>query len=70
MLSLGELRLLYEIVKGMEFTDEEKSKLQKKLSYIVQILDIQEKTQSEVAEIQNKVMELEKGEENETKEEQ
>ena len=66
MLSREELRLLNEILGGLEL-DGEKDKLKTKLSLIIEQLDIMEKAQKDAAKIQEKIQELDGGK-NETKE--
>lgn len=57
MLSREELRLLNEILGGLEL-DGEKDKLKTKLSLIIEQLDIMEKAQKDAAEIQDKIVAL------------
>ena len=57
MLSREELRLLNEILGGLEL-DGEKAKLKTKLSLIIEQLNVMEKSQEEVAKIQDKIQEL------------
>ena len=57
MLSREELRLLNEILGGLEL-DGEKDKLKTKLSLIIEQLNLMEKSQEEVAKIQDKIQEL------------
>ena len=57
MLSREELRLLNEILGGLEL-DGEKDKLKTKLSLIIEQLNIMEKSQEEVAKIQDKIVAL------------
>ena len=68
MLSREELRLLNEILGGLEL-DGEKDKLKTKLSLIIEQLDIMEKAQKDAAEIQDKIVALD-GDKDEKKEEQ
>lgn len=58
MLSREELRLLNEILGGLEL-DGEKDKLKTKLSLIIEQLNVMEKSQEEVAKIQDKIVALE-----------
>lgn len=58
MLSREELRLLNEILGGLEL-DGYKDKLKTKLSLIIEQLNIMEKSQEEVAKIQDKIVALE-----------
>ena len=58
MLSREELRLLDEILGGLEL-DGEKDKLKTKLSLIIEQLNVMEKSQEEVAKIQDKIVALE-----------
>ena len=57
MLSRDELRLLNEILGGLEL-DGEKDKLKTKLSLIIEQLNLMEKSQEEVAKIQDKIVAL------------
>ena len=57
MLSREELRLLNEILGGLEL-EGEKEKLKTKLSLIIAQLNIMEKAQEETAKIQEKIQEL------------
>ena len=57
MLSREELRLLNEILGGLEL-DGEKDKLKTKLSLIIEQLNVMEKSQEEVAKIQDKIVAL------------
>ena len=57
MLSREELRLLNEILGGLEL-DGEKDKLKTKLSLIIEQLNLMEKSQEEVAKIQDKIVAL------------
>ena len=57
MLSREELRLLNEILGGLEL-EGEKDKLKTKLSLIIEQLNIMEKSQEEVAKIQDKIAAL------------
>ena len=66
MLSREELKLLNEILQGLDLEDE-KNKLKEKLSLICEQLVIMEKSQEEVAKIQDKIVALE-GDKNENKE--
>ena len=60
MLSREELRLLNEILGGLELEDEKK-KLQTKLSLIIEQLDVMEKAQEDAAKIQDKIAALDGG---------
>ena len=66
MLSREELRLLNEILRGLEL-DGEKDKLKTKLSLIIEQLNLMEKSQEEVAKIQDKIVALD-GDKDEKKE--
>ena len=66
MLSREELRLLNEILGGLDL-DGEKAKLKTKLSLIIEQLNIMEKSQEEVAKIQDKIVALD-GDKDEKKE--
>ncbi len=66
MLSREELRLLNEILGGLEL-DGEKDKLKTKLSLIIEQLNLMEKSQEEVAKIQDKIVALD-GDKDEKKE--
>ena len=57
MLSRDELRLLNEILGGLEL-EGEKEKLKTKLSLIIEQLNIMEKAQEETAKIQDKIVAL------------
>lgn len=57
MLSREELRLLNEILGGLEL-EGEKEKLKTKLSLIIEQLNIMEKAQEETAKIQDKIVAL------------
>ena len=66
MLSREELRLLNEILGGLEL-DGEKDKLKTKLSLIIEQLNIMEKAQEETTKIQDKIVALD-GDKDEKKE--
>ena len=68
MFSKEEIRLLNEIITPLVFEDESKKKLQNKLDLVVKQLDITDKVQLELAKIQEKIVELDKDENNEEKE--
>ena len=57
MLSREELRLLNEILGSLEL-EGEKDKLKTKLSLIIEQLNLMEKSQEEVAKIQDKIVAL------------
>lgn len=57
MLSREELRLLNEILGGLEL-DGEKDKLKTKLSLIIEQLNVMEKAQEDAAKIQDKIQAL------------
>ena len=57
MLSREELRLLNEILGSLEL-EEDKKKLQTKLSLICKQLDIMEKAQEDAAKIQDEIAAL------------
>lgn len=57
MLSREELRLLNEILGGLEL-DGEKDKLKTKLSLIIEQLNVMEKAQEDAAKIQDKIAAL------------
>lgn len=57
MLSREELRLLNEIMKDLTLSDK-KEKLQKKISLIIEQLDVMEKAQEDAAKIQDKIAAL------------
>ena len=65
MLSREELRLLNEILGGLELVDDKK-KLQTKLSLIIEQLDVMEKAQEDAAKIQDKIQALD-GDKDESK---
>ena len=66
MLSREELRLLNEILGGLELTGDSE-KLKTKLSLIIEQINLMEKSQEEVAKIQDKIVALD-GDKDETKE--
>ena len=66
MLSREELRLLNEILQPLCLS-EEREKIQKKMKLICEQLDIMEKSQMEVAKIQEEIQKL-SGDNNEKKE--
>lgn len=68
MLSREELRLLNEILGGLEL-DGEKDKLKTKLSLIIEQLNVMEKAQEDAAKIQEKIQELD-SDKNEKKEDE
>ena len=57
MLSREELRMLNEIIGGLELEDE-KEKLKEKISLICEQLTIMEKAQEDAAKIQDKIQAL------------
>lgn len=65
MLSKEELRLLNEILKGLELEGDSK-KLQTKLDLICEQLSLMEKAQEEAAKIQDKIKELDSGKDEKT----
>ena len=66
MLSREELRLLNEILGGLEL-DGDKAKLKTKLSLIIEQLNVMEKAQEDAAKIQDKIVALD-GDKDEKKE--
>ena len=66
MLSREELRLLNEILGGLEL-EGDKAKLKTKLSLIIEQLNVMEKAQEDAAKIQDKIVALE-GDKDEKKE--
>lgn len=66
MLSREELRLLNEIIGGLELSGDSE-KLKTKLSLIIEQLNVMEKAQEDAAKIQDKIQALD-GDKNETKE--
>lgn len=66
MLSREELRLLNDILGGLELSGDSE-KLKTKLSLIVEQLNVMEKAQEETAKIQDKIVALD-GDKDETKE--
>lgn len=60
MLSREELRLLNEILGGIDL-EGDKAKLKTKLSLIIEQLNIMEKAQEETAKIQDKIVALDGG---------
>ena len=57
MLSREELKMLNEIIGGLEL-DEEKDKLKQKIALICEQLTIMEKAQEDAAKIQDKIQAL------------
>lgn len=66
MLSREELRLLNDILGGLELSGDSE-KLKTKLGLIVEQLNVMEKAQEETAKIQDKIVALD-GDKDETKE--
>lgn len=66
MLSREELRLLNEIIGGLELSGDSE-KLKTKLSLIIEQLNVMEKAQEDAAKIQEKIQALDGGKD-ETKE--
>ena len=66
MLSREELRLLNDLLKDEELEGDAK-KLQTKLGFIIEQLDVMEKAQKDAAEIQDKIVALD-GDKDEKKE--
>ena len=66
MLSREELRMLNEIIGGLELEDE-KDKLKQKIALICEQLTIMEKAQEDAAKIQDKIQALD-GDKNEKEE--
>lgn len=66
MLSREELRLLNDILGGLELTGDSE-KLKTKLGLIIEQLNVMEKAQEDAAKIQEKIQELDGGKD-ETKE--
>ena len=62
MLNNNEIKLISEILKDIDL-DGEKDILKKKISLIVEQIELMEKATKEVEEVSKKIMELE-GEEN------
>ena len=67
MLSKEELKLINEVFESIEL-EGEKEKLKRKISLINKQLEIMEKAQKDAAVIQDEIVALEKGEENEKEE--
>lgn len=67
MLSREELRLLNEILGKVNLGNAEENKLKTKLSLIIEQLNLMEKSQEEVAKIQDKIVALD-GDKDEKKE--
>lgn len=63
MFSKEEIRLLGEVIAPLVFEDDAKKKLQTKLKLVIEQLDITDKVQSELAKIQEKIVELDKDDE-------
>ena len=57
MLSREELRMLNDIIGGLELT-EEKDKLKQKIALICEQLTVMEKAQEDAAKIQDKIQAL------------
>lgn len=64
MLSREELKTIYNMVKDIEFEDKESEKVKTKLSLLVEMVDYQDEVQSNMAKIQDKIVALDKGDEN------
>lgn len=67
MLSKEELKLINEVFESIEL-EGEKEKLKRKIALINKQLEIMEKAQKDAAVIQDEIVALEKGEENEKEE--
>ena len=63
MLSREELKTIYNIVKDIQFEDAEKEKIKTKLSLLVEMVEYQDEVQSNMAKIQDKIVALDKGDE-------
>lgn len=63
MLSREELKTIYNMVKDIQFEDKESEKVKTKLSLLVEMVDYQDEVQSNMAKIQDKIVALDKGEE-------
>ena len=63
MLSREELKTIYNMVKDTQFEDKESEKVKAKLSLLVEMVDYQDEVQSNMAKIQDKIVALDKGEE-------
>lgn len=63
MFSKEEIRILNDIISPLVFEDEDKKKLQTKLGLVIEQLDVTDKVQSELAKIQEKIIALDKTEE-------
>lgn len=63
MLSREELKAIYNMVKDIEFEDAESEKIKTKLSLLVEMVDYQDEVQSNMAKIQDKIVALDKGDE-------
>lgn len=70
MLSREEIKLIGEVLNTIQSTDRDDIvKLRMKVNLIIEQLEVQEKAQSEMAKIQEKMYELE-GDSNEDKKEE
>lgn len=63
MLSREELKTIYNMVKDTQFEDKESEKVKTKLSLLVEMVDYQDEVQSNMAKIQDKIVALDKGDE-------
>lgn len=63
MLSREELKTIYNMVKDTQFEDKESKKVKTKLSLLVEMVDYQDEVQSNMAKIQDKIVALDKGDE-------
>lgn len=63
MLSREELKTIYNMVKDTQFEDKESEKIKTKLSLLVEMVDYQDEVQSNMAKIQDKIVALDKGDE-------
>lgn len=72
MLNVNDLKLLNRVLKGEDITSDieiEVEKLKSKVSLVCEQIEIQEKAQEEMAKLQDKIVALDKVEENEENEE-
>lgn len=65
MLTKEELRLINVLINEVELKNDEEKKLAKKLDYIVEQLDISEELQERLAQVQDKIVALDKGDKDE-----
>lgn len=64
MLTKEELKEINNMVKDNTYEREESIKVQNKLALLVEMVDYQDEVQKEMAKIQDKIVALDKGDEN------